>query len=68
MKVTDRSIHALKPRLERYEAWEDNGKGFGLRVGTSGKKTFVYVYRHGGRARRMTLGTYPYTTLAGAHV
>ncbi len=67
MKFTDRSIQALKPRLERYEAWEDNGKGFGLRVGTSGKKTFVYVYRHGGRARRMTLGTYPYTTLAGAH-
>ena len=67
MKFTDRSIQAIKPKAERFEAWEDNGKGFGLRVGPSGKKSWIYLYRFEGRARRMTLGEYPGMSLADAH-
>jgi integrase len=37
-----------------------------LRVSYGGGKSFVYFYRAGGRLRRMTLGTYPAMTLAGA--
>ena len=67
MKFTDSSIRAIKPKAERFEVWETNGKGFGLRVGQSGKKSWIYLYRFEGRARRMTLGEYPGTNLAEAH-
>ena len=70
MKFTARSIEALKPATPeqgRYEAWEDNGKGLGLRVSSKGRKSWVFMYRFGGRPRRMTLGTYPAMTLARAH-
>ncbi len=67
MKFTDRSIKAIKPQAERFEVWEDNGKGFGLRVSPAGKKSWIYLYRFEGRARRMTLGEYPGTPLAKAH-
>lgn len=67
MKFTARSLEALKPQDQRYEVWEDNGKGFGLRVSPTGRKTFIYMYRFEGKPRRMTLGQYPKLTLAQAH-
>ena len=67
MKLTDSKIKALKPKLERYEEWEDNGKGFGVRISPSGRKSWIYMYRFEGRARRMTIGVYPKMTLAKAH-
>ena len=67
MKFTDSSIRAIKPKAERYEVWETNGKGFGLRVSPAGKKSWVYLYRFEGRARRMTLGEFPDVSLADAH-
>ena len=35
---TNVSIKALKPKSERYETWEDNGKGFWVRVSSAGAK------------------------------
>ena len=67
MKFTNTSIKALKAKSERYEQWEDNGKGFGIRVSPSGRKSWIFMYRYEGRARRMTLGVYPKMTLADAH-
>ncbi|MBT3923560.1 MAG: tyrosine-type recombinase/integrase [Nitrospina sp.] len=67
MKFTDKSIKALKPKSDRYEAWEDNGKGFGIRVSPTGVKSWIFIYRFDGLARRMTLGRYPAMTLAEAH-
>lgn len=66
MKFTDRSIAALKPRPERYEVWESGG--FGMRVGTSGRKSWIFVYRHAGKPRRMTLGEYSALSLSKARV
>jgi integrase len=68
MKFTDKSIKALKPKAERYEVWEDKRSGLGVRVSPKGRKTWVYMYRFGGKARRMGLGTYPAVSLASAHV
>jgi integrase len=68
VKFTDRSLQALKPAAQRYEVWEDNGHGFGVRVAPSGRKTFVYVYRHRNKPRRLTLGTYLDISLHEAHV
>ena len=67
MKFTDASIKALKPISERYEKWETNGKGFGIRVSPASRKTFIFMFRFDGTARRMTLGSYPRITLSRAH-
>ncbi|MCH7498754.1 MAG: tyrosine-type recombinase/integrase [Nitrospinae bacterium] len=67
MKFTDRSIEAIKAKAKRFTAWEDNGKGFGIRVSPSGKKSWIYLYRFDGRSRRMTLGVFPDMGLADAH-
>jgi integrase len=68
MKFTDRSIQAIKPQEKRFEVWETNGKGFGLRVQPTGRKSWVFLYRFQGKVRRMTFGEYPGMGLADAHV
>ncbi|MGO9622279.1 MAG: tyrosine-type recombinase/integrase [Desulfobaccales bacterium] len=65
MKFTVKKIQNLKPKAQRYEEWE--GNGFGVRVTPKGVKSFVYLYRFDGKARRLTLGTYPTMSLADAH-
>jgi integrase len=63
-RLTDTRIRSLKPTADRYVVWDANG--LGVRVGTSGKKSFVYTYREGSKVRWMTLGNYPALTLAEA--
>lgn len=65
MKLTDRQVKNLKPQSNRYEVWE--GKGFGIRIFPSGKKSWIYMYRFRGKARRLTLGHYPNMSVAAAH-
>ncbi len=65
-KLTDRTVKLLRPRSERYEVWDASTPGFGVRVSPAGRKTFVYLYRFEGLARRMTLGVYPRISLATA--
>ena len=64
-KLTDARIRALRPREARYEVWD--GRGFGVRVATSGRKSFVFVFHFNGRPRRMTLGKYPDMSVADAN-
>jgi integrase len=68
MKFTDKSVSALKAQKLRYEVWEEGRSGFGLRIAPNGRKTWVWMYRFGGKARRMSFGTYPLVGLAQAHV
>jgi integrase len=68
VRLTDRSIEALRPKAARYEVWDKARKGFGLRVTPRGVKSFVWVYHFGGQPRRLTFGTYPRLSLAGAGV
>ncbi len=67
MKFTDKAIQAYKPKAQQYEVWEGSRVGFGLRVSPGGRKSWVYVYRFQGKARRLTLGAYPSMSLAQAH-
>ena len=65
-KLTDRAVKLLKPRDARFEVWDSSTPGFGVRVSPAGRKSFVYLYRFEGLARRMTLGVYPRVSLASA--
>ena len=55
---TDKSIKALKPAKSRFVAWRKGGGGQGVRVATSGRKSFIFAYRYRGVPRMMTLGQY----------
>lgn len=60
-KLTKRAVDAAGPRAVRYTIFDDELKGFGVRVFPSGAKSWVVEYRpdHGGRRtakRRLTLG------------
>ena len=68
MHFTDRAVAALKPGSKRYEVWEDGRTGLGLRISPAGRKSWIYMYRYGGIARRITLGTYPPMGLADARL
>lgn len=65
-KLTDKVVSNLKANGSRYEVWDAVRPAFGVRVGSSGKKSWVYLYHWEGRARRLTLGQYPRLSLADA--
>jgi integrase len=60
-RITKRVVDALGERSTDYVYWDPELKGFGVRVRPSGRKSFVAVYRTGGRnsqLRKVTIGTY----------
>ena len=66
-KLTDRLLKNLKTEETVEEYWDQSFPGsFGVRVMKSGRKTFTFMYRTGGRCRKMKMGTYPALTLAKA--
>jgi integrase len=66
-KLTDRSIGALPvPAVGQVDYFDQGLPGFGLRVTANGVRAWTLLYRHHGRKRRMTLGTYPVVSLATA--
>ncbi len=65
--LTDLAIRKMAPIAgRRIEVWDARVPGFGLRVSAGGAKTFILMYRAGGRKRRLTLGRYPVLSLAEA--
>jgi integrase len=66
-KLTAISIERFKaPANGRIEYFDQVLPGFALRITHKGAKSWVVFYRHGGRLRRMTLGSYPALGLADA--
>ncbi len=69
-----RSVLNMKPSADgRVDYFDDDPPGFGLRLSSSGKKTWFFLYRSPTRKRegrplqiRLALGTYPATSLAKA--
>lgn len=55
-KLTKRSVEALQPMASSYFVWDDEIKGFGVRIMASGNRTYQAQYRKGGRTRRISLG------------
>ena len=69
-KVTKRTVDALSPAPKDQFLWDDELRGFGLKVTPAGNKVYLIQYRLGGReskTRRYTIGTHgsPWTP-AGA--
>jgi len=69
-KLTEFTLaHAKAPAAGRIELWDALLPGFGLRITDKGNKSWILMYRLGGRTapkRRLTLGTYPGVSLAEA--
>jgi integrase len=55
-KLTKRIVDAIRPSGTDRFYWDDELKGFGLRVRASGRKYYVAQTRCRGRLRRFTLG------------
>ncbi len=66
-RLTARFVEtAPLPQAGRLEFFDKSTPGFALRVTSAGHKSWIVMYRHGGRVRRLTLGTYPALGLADA--
>ena len=63
---TDAFIKSLKPAATRYDVYDKNLAGFGVRVSKSGTKSWVALSRNMERNTRVTLGRYPQMPLATA--
>ena len=69
LKLTDRTLRALKPTDKLHDIWDTVLPGFGVRIAPSGRRTFILVARYGGKGSnptRRALGDYPTFGLADA--
>lgn len=60
-KLTKRAVDALRPGPRDEFLWDDETRGFGVKVTPAGNRVFVFQYRLGGRGspvRRYTIGKY----------
>ena len=64
--LTERRILAAKPRAEAWTLWDAGIRGFGVRVTPAGTKSYLLMYRAGGRQRRWTFGRVGEMSLAEA--
>lgn len=68
-KLTKRTVDALRSGPKDQFVWDDELRGFGLKLTPAGNKVFLVQYRLGGRGsptRRYTIGSYgsPWTPAA----
>ncbi len=56
MKLTKRVVESVRPGPARKVIWDDELRGFGLRVTPSGVRSYLLDYHMRGRRRRMVLG------------
>jgi len=62
VKITKRCIENAELANTDYFIWDEELHGFGLRVYSTGRLSFVVQYRTVGRTRRISIGKYPATT------
>jgi integrase len=58
-KITKRTVEALRPADHDVLVWDDELRGFGVRVKPSGLRTYLVQYRNAqGRSRRLSVGNH----------
>jgi integrase len=60
LRLTKRVVDGLEPRASEYTCWDAGNAGFGVRVRPSGAKSYIAMYRTGGRnsaLRKVTIGS-----------
>ncbi len=55
-RITKRTVDALVPAERERIVWDDDIKGFGVRVHPTGRKVYIVKYRHEGRSVKVTIG------------
>ena len=65
-KITKRMVDALVPAERERVLWDEDIKGFGVRVHPTGRKVYIVKYRHEGRAVKATIGPHGPITPAAA--
>ena len=65
-KITKRAVDALSPAERERIVWDDDIKGFGVRVHPTGRKVYIVKYRHEGRSVKVTIGPHGPVTPAAA--
>ena len=59
-KITDKLVRTLAaPTTGNRITYDDEVKGFGVRITSAGARSFVLNYRAAGRDRRITIGSFP---------
>ena len=68
LKLTDKTLKGLKaPKSGQIDIWDELLSGFGVRIGTTGRKSFFVGTRVNGHYRRITLKpAFPALELAAA--
>ena len=65
-RITKRMVDALTPSERERVVWDEDIKGFGVRVHPTGRKVYIVKYRHEGRAIKATIGPHGPITPAAA--
>ncbi len=56
VRLTDAAIARLRPREREYTLWDSRVPGLGVRVRSTGGRSYVLLLEAGGRTRRVSLG------------
>ena len=67
-RITKRTVDALVAHERERVVWDDDIKGFGVRVHPSGRKAYIVKTRYRGRVIKMTIGTHGAVTPSYARV
>ena len=56
-RLTDANVAKLAPAAREYTVWDTRYAGLGVRIRSSGHRSFVYWRKGKGSARRITVGS-----------
>ena len=62
IRLTEKAIKRLRPKEREYTVWDTRLAGFGVRVRTTGRKSFVFHWSKAGKAHRATIGSTTFLT------
>ena len=66
MRLTDASVSRLRPGEREYTVWDTTVRGLGVRVRTTGGKSWVLLRQDAGGSRRVSLGPVETASVAEA--